>query len=402
MNDLNAKLSRASLLLMIALFGCQNPQEPAEKQTPSEPEASVDLALPQSVEVDPGLLRSGALTLAPVLAAQGSQGSVIYGEVVPPPSGLAEVGALVSGRIASLEATEGAVVKKGQTLAWLDAPEVGMARASLEQSLAQLELAERRVERQRKLVEAAATSSSAVEEAEAQFRLAVAERDSALVRLRSLGAETSSKDGRLAIRTPIAGVITARNAILGAAVASNQTLFVVTAIDELMIEARFPEAQGALPQEGTRYLARPRTGHQEAKRPCTFSVHNSLAHVDASTRSTVVRLKPVEPCVQLRPGLFVELLREGKTDPAHAEGKLESGAGLVQVPSLAVVDLRNQPSVFLATDRPGVFRVQAVTPLGTSGSFTIVGAGVSEGQSVAMTGVFLLKGEVLKAVLGGE
>lgn len=366
-----------------------------ERDDHQKNETAGALVTPRTISLSPALIEQGLIRLSEVQAAAWLSGEVFYGEVVSAPNGVAEVGTMVAGNVISLDAVEGSRVKKGAVLAWVNAKEVGLARAQLKQARARLALSERRRERQEKLAVQVATSQSAVQEAEAEYDVARAEMDAARVTLRALGADAEGSDGRFALRAPLTGVVTERRVVLGGAVSPQETLFVVSAIDDWMIEARVPETSGSLPTPGTAFVVNARGARGQGKR-CEATVENTLSRVDRRTRSSVVRLRPVSPCPGFLPGAFVEIARK-------EQDRLEGDATLsVEVPVLALTHVRDQPTVFVAGETPGKFRVQVVHVVSTNASTAVVRGGIRPGERVVVEGVVSLKGEVLKDVLGGH
>lgn len=378
------------LLPLLFFWGCNTAPAPGAKPEPS-PEAASSA---QEVQVAAALLESGRITLA--VATLGSRAGLhmVPGEVGLGAGSEAEVGALVSGRIASLEVAEGSRVRSGQVLAWIDAPEVGALRADLARSEALIAAANRRLERQKALQNEGATSQSAFDDAETAARTALADRTAVRARLSSLGAgPDSAVNGRVAVRSPIDGIVAERHATLGAPVYLERTLFRVVNPEAATVYARWSEMLGVPPDAGAEVQLALR-GVATAKL-CSARVLGSLGLVQSGSRAVTVRVEPAGPCPGLVPGGYVDVLV-----PQGAAG--EGGASRVQVPSEAVVDVRGVPTVFVALGAPGHFAVRAVLPGLSLGGMTTIESGVAAEERVAVRGVILLKGEVLRDVLGGE
>lgn len=382
-----------TLCLTLLLTSCR---------TGDSPEANVDApagaAASHTLHVAPALLDSGRVAVAQVVRFEYGSASVVPGEVIPAPDGEADIGSLVAGRVASLEAVEGSVVRKGQVLAWIDSPEVGSVRADLVRASAQAGAAQKRLARQLALQSQGATSQSAVDDAQAAVQTAEADRQAANAKLHSVGGGGNASTGRLAIRSPIDGVVIARHATLGGAVAPDATLFHVVNPKRLLVKARWSESLGSAPNVGTSVQLTPRQQRGTNSAParlCPGKVDNHSGVIDPATRSLTLQIKPEADCPSLTPGSYVDVVLAG-SEVAGAR------SGWVQVPLESVVDLRGLPTVFVATGQPGEFEARPVVPHPAVGGVIPVEHGLEVGERVAIRGMILLKGEALRDILGGE
>lgn len=383
-------------LLSVTTFGaCKAaPDAPAPDAPPGEAVPTEQRGA-RTVSVDQSLLTTGRIAITEVTAfAHGGQ-LVVPGEVAPGPDGEAEIGSLVAGRIASLDAVEGAAVTKGQVLAWIDAPEVGSVRADLARANAQGAAAQQRLDRQLALQLQGATSQSAVDEARAAVLSAQADQQGARAKLGSVGVGGLGSTGRLALRSPIDGVIVERNATLGGAVAPDATLFRVINPKKLRIRAQWSETLGPIPTPNSvvHLSSRAVTGGGGA--PCEAVIETHLGLVDPVTRSVTLQIQPGNTCPSFTSGAYVDVL----VAPPEGTGATTQW---VQVPLEAVVDLRGMPTVFVALPEAGRFEVRTVEPRPSLGNVVPIAQGLASGEKVASKGVVLLKGEALGDILGGE
>jgi len=278
-----------------AMVGCgrdvSSGPQPLKSAAPIASEAS------PRVHVDASLVESGRIRLATVEARALGEATDFPGDAVLGEQGQAEAGSLVAGRIASLDVTEGEVVKKGQALARIDAPEAGRAIADLLRARGRALLASKKLERQLALENQNATSPTAVDEARAEDVAARADRAAGKALLATIGiaepaeGEEASKHlaGRMVVRAPIDGVVVQRNAVLGAAVTPESSLFTIVALDKLFIRARVPETT-ALPPVATLASVRSRLAHEAQGAPCEARVVGPSGVIDAASRTTPLRL----------------------------------------------------------------------------------------------------------------
>lgn len=398
--------------LGLLLFGCRENAEPSSATPAQATEES------RRLRVDAQLLVQGRVAVAEVVPFVYAGEVVVPGEVSPAPDGEADIGALVAGRIASIHAVEGDTVTKGQVLAWLDAPELGSVRGDLARAGAQTAAAQQRLTRQLALQTQGATSQSAVDEARAAVLSAEADQAAARAKLGSIGVGTGGSSGRLAMRSPIDGIVVERHATLGGSVAPDVRLFRVIDPKQLRVKARWSETLGSIPAIGTRVHLSPRRGNGGA--PCEGVVERHAGLIDAATRSVNVQIRPSEECPPFTSGAYIDVLLPSGRGPAPAHDDVTrapladataSSAGLtappttlgwVQVPLEAVVDLRGIATVFVAQGEPGEFVARPVEVGPSIGAIIPITLGLEPGEKVAVKGVVLLKGEALADILGGD
>jgi cobalt-zinc-cadmium efflux system membrane fusion protein len=397
---------RAGLLLgALSLFGCK--KTPSTSVPAAEPAASASAsasAVPSGqVRIDRALLDQGRVRTARVEARRIDQPLAYPGELVADEAGRAEAGSLVSGRVASLEVDAGATVRKGQALAWVDAPEVGRAAAELVRARARAEVAQRKAARQKELEGEQATSKNAVDEAQAEARVAQADLAAARGLLASLGGAAPSEEaltrpgglrGRIAIRSPIDGLVAERRAVLGGAVSPDQALFIIVAAGHAVALVRLPEGLGGGALREARATLAPRLPGPDAPAPCPARVRGDLGVVDPATRTRSLRVVPDGACPWLRPGGFVSVT----LDPPSADGASDPRPRGFLLPREALTELRGDPVVFVAEGEGYVAR--GVRSRTGQGDTMIVEAGLREGETVVVSGALLLKGELLRAELG--
>ena len=213
----------------------------------------------------------------------------------------------VAGRISEIGFAEGQRVAKDSLLIRFDA---SVQRAELQQAEANLALAKSRLDRARDLYTKNFISAQARDEAESNFRVALAAYDLAQARMT-----------KLEIRAPFSGLVGLRQVSIGDYVKDGQDIANLEAIDPLKVDFRVPEI----------YMKQVATGQGleivlDAFPSQTFNgrVFAINPLVDANGRSIVVRAVVNNADARLRPGMFarVKLLtsdsRESMTIPEQA------------------------------------------------------------------------------------
>ena len=115
-----------------------------------------------------------------------------------------------AGRVMSIAVQPGDHVKAGQTLALLAAPELGVAQAEARKAEQDALLAQRSLARVQELYQAGVAPAKDLQAALADAGRTAAERQRTLARLKLYG-KTDTVDQRLALKSPIAGVVVERN-----------------------------------------------------------------------------------------------------------------------------------------------------------------------------------------------
>ncbi|MFO0667339.1 MAG: efflux RND transporter periplasmic adaptor subunit [Polyangiaceae bacterium] len=377
------------VLITVFLLACTSkshespaPQPPAKQGTA------------RGIHVAPELLASGRIRTAPVVRKDPSGNVRLAADVVAGADGTAEAGTLLPGRVSRFEAVEGDTVKRGQVLAWLEAPEAARDVADLIRARTRTDTLGRKVARLEGLRTAEAVTQLALEEARLELDLARADLNAARTLCASLGIPEPSGAGaptavRLPVRSPVDGVIVERSSALGAHVAPDARIFRIMSAKHVVIEARVPDGLplAFAPNVPARVFVRETS-------TCTAQVLGLLPLVDQATRTQKVRLTPSDACSGLLPGSQVEV-------EVTVAGVPNDARPLV-VPTASVVDIKTAKFVFTKAPKDGSFELRAIEPGMQLGSDLVVTTGVAEGEDVVVDGMVLLKGELLRAELEGE
>jgi Cu(I)/Ag(I) efflux system membrane fusion protein len=190
--------------------------------------------------------------------------------------------------------------------------------------------------------------------------------------------KTARVQARLTLRSPLDGVVTELFAREGMTVTPSQTLVRIQGINPVWVEAEIPETQAALLTQGNKV---------EAKTPAfpgrvfTGEVAALLPQVNPDTRTITARMVLANPSGQLVPGMFAEMRVAGKRNTE-----------MLLVPSEAVIRTGNRDLVMVAEDE-GLFRpVEVITGI-EDGSRTEIRQGLRAGQSIVVSGQFLVDSE---------
>ncbi len=330
----------------------------------------------------PVAVQTGSVAITGGNAPTASEGITANGYVVARTK--ASVSAKVAGRLDFLGVTEGAVLKKGDLIARIEAgdyeAQLRASRAGVAQVEAQLTPARRTLERQKSLKDSSVIALQAYEDVETQVAVLEAQLESARAQQRL--AEVNLENTR--VRAPFDGTILRRDAEVGEFVApsaagggSTRTAIVTMAdLGTLEVEVDVNEA----------YIARI-SGNQpgriilDAYPDASFKgqVRQVVPTADRQKATVQVKVSILENDPRILPemGAKVTFLK----DPAAADQKPEPRR--VMVPIVAVLREGGQTAVWVVKE--GVVHRQVVT-LGseTKGSLEVQ-SGLSGGETVVLS-----------------
>ena len=342
--------------------------------------------------VHPEMVRDLRVTTAPVEERPGGEGMTALGELGVNEDAYAEVASPLPARILALRASPGQRVDRGQPLAELQSPELGRARAALLSAQVRAETARQTAERKRSLGAERIVAQKDVQAADADAATADAALSAARAELVALGVE--SEKGRpgssasFPLRSPLAGVVIERTAVVGQVADPARPLFHVGELSRLWLTVHAFERDAVRITSGTparvSFAALPGRDF-EAK------VAFVGQRVEAASRTIPVRLELDNPEGLLRPGMSASAYIPLGTP----------GATIITVPVTALQRLEEGWFVFLPRGE-GAFERRAVGRGRTLGGEVEILSGLKKGESVVVDGAFLLKAEFDKSRGGGE
>jgi cobalt-zinc-cadmium efflux system membrane fusion protein len=416
-------------------LGCRSE---ASTSAPPPPQASAVApasAAIRLVNVDASLIEAGRIQLSKAELRPISDELLVTGQVIAPPHGKAEIGALLNARIRKIFVEEGQSVKRGQALASLDAPDAARIAGELANARARRGRAELVLAQEQRLAEQSATSERAVSEANSEAAAARADEQAA----ESMLGTYDVRGSQLTLRTPLAGVVARNSALLGAQVDADTILFRIVDPAQLVVRADVPESIANRIRFGVTIEIRLPTPGEH----CGGVILSSTRSVDPIKRTVGFRIKPSEQCPTLLEGGFADVLipldviatdqhhtnpspgpnaksisaananasatnvnkagapADVNTErvPTNAAAASKAASVLVAIPRAAVVEIDSVPVAFVATGAPGQFRVVLLTVAHHGETTTWVEQGLLGGEQVASRGVLLLKGEWMKSRL---
>jgi membrane fusion protein (multidrug efflux system) len=276
-------LSRAALLVPLALLACKKPN--AEGEAPQLTSAKADAPIKvDTTKVVEALMPESLVLTGTLRASQES-----------------EVAADAAGRVTTTLVERGQHVKAGDTLIVLDARGASIsataANAQSQLARAQLEQAQRECERVKSLKDTGAISQAEFDRVTSQCQ--TTQWSAAAAQAQQQSAQKIVGDS--VIRAPFAGVVGERYVNVGQYVQPNTRVVSLYTADPLRLELTVPEANvGGLSPEQSVSFTVSAYGDQKFSGSVKFISPN----VRPTTRDLVIEALCPNPDARLKPGMF--------------------------------------------------------------------------------------------------
>lgn len=346
------------------------------------------------VELTPEAVTAARIRVQPAVEGQLASGLTVAGRIALDPRKDAVVSAWIAGQVDSIAVRPGEVVKRGQRLAQVQSPELGVAVAAFRTAKARDDAADARLARLKRLVADGVSSEAQVLEAEADHAEAEGAMEAAEERLRVLGVSLDIAaphsgehfPSRVPVRSPIAGKVLTADAGVGANVEPGQPLFHVGDLDEVWLLLDIYERDLSVTREGQTVRFTVQAWPKDTFEGTVAQVGD---WIEPEARTVEVRVLVANPGHKLKPNMF-----------ANAELSVGANAETgVVLPSAAVMELGGSDVVFIEED-PGHYAATPVVVAERSASKVRLETGVTLGDRVVVDGAFALKSELEKSELG--
>jgi cobalt-zinc-cadmium efflux system membrane fusion protein len=353
------------------------------------PELSAVALGPKTVKFDPHALERLGVRVQPAGHVTADHALVVAGTLEYDPDRYAEIGTPLEGRVTSIRVRVGDPIRKGQTLATVLIPSIASAQSEYLGAEAAASIAQDHVKRESMLLDKQLTTAREAEVARGEAIRSGAELEASKAKLQALGIGVPARGasieaaGTLALKSPLTGVVVAREAVVGTFLRPDEKAFAVADLSGLRATLDIFESDLPLFHVGSEVEllvdALPGT-----------VIKGRLAGVEPglgkATRVLKARIDVPNHDGRLRPGLFLRAAIELPTQVA--------GENLF-VPAAAVQPLGDGDVVFVQIE-PGKFEVRGVRIARRTAQVVQVEAGLSSGEPIAVEGAFLLRGEVTK------
>ena len=391
---MSATACRILLAVSILAVGCgRQSGRPDNTPPPSAAVVETHAEEENAIHLSEDMARDLRISTAMVVERPGAGEIAALGEVVADQDRYAEVAPPTSGQVIRVLVDTNGGVARGAPLAQLRSTELGRARADLVSAEARRDLARQALDRKRTLAAERIVAMREVQEAEAVFRAAEAEVRAATAGMQALGIAdddvSATADGSLFyIRSPIAGRVLERQAILGQQADPARALFIIADLSQVWLMAQVFERDAVNVSTGS-------TAHVTVAALPGEEFDGRVAlvgrQVDPDSRTVPVRIELSNTTGILRPGM-------------SASARLEvmgQSRSILAVPAAA---LQRVGERWLAFVPKAQFEYE-MRPVGRGRDLGVdveVVSGLKAGETVVVEGAFLLKAEAEKRAGGAD
>ncbi|MDH4087392.1 MAG: efflux RND transporter periplasmic adaptor subunit [Nitrospira sp.] len=315
--------------------------------------------------------------------------------VQPNQRNMAEITALVRGRVVEVYGELGQEVKGNAPLAILYSSDLGLAQSAYLKAKAKLHVAEQAFNRAQFLLQEQVIGEAELQRRQAELLSSQAEANESHDRLKLLGMndeefrrlESSRKIRSVVpIVAPFAGRIIGRKLTRGEVVETTDNLFVIADLSEVWVQANIPEKD----------ISFAHSIHASGDRQVEVRInaypkevfHGTITYVgdvlDPVTRTMQLRIELPNQDGRFKPEMFATIRLFSEAQPDQ-----------LSVPEAALQ--RDQGRTFVFVQRsPNEYELREVHVGESNGTVTAILGGLNEGEPVVTHGAFVLKSELLK------
>ncbi|MFC4233332.1 efflux RND transporter periplasmic adaptor subunit [Parasediminibacterium paludis] len=304
-----------------------------------------------------------------------SQSTQVLGTLIPSPQGRAVVQSPQTGKIVSLKVAVGQSVAAGQVLAVIEQQvDAGTQINILSQKNtldAEFNAAKAQYDRLKAIEDIAAKKD--VTEAKARY-------ETALKNKQLFSSNTGSNIGNtktILLTSPITGVVGTFNYAIGAVVNTGETLFDITNLDKVLVEAQV-FANDALQLKNTEKIT-VNSNIQNDTTTYRLKLVSTAQSVNGSNQSQKVIFEIINPKAQFKIGENITINIFSKNVSTQ-----------VIVPTDAIAEINGKPAVFVK-DKAERYSISYINKGSSNSKFTTILKGAEEGERVVTIGAYQMK-----------
>jgi len=297
-----------------------------------------------------------------------TESTKLFGTIIPSSSGQAIVTAPQNGKIVSLNVNVGEHVKQGQQLAVLEqnidaASQVNLL-AEKNNVTAEYEAAKKEYDRLQTIQDIA--SKKELSEAEARYQKASDNKKL-----------FSSAGGRtIVLKSPIDGIVGNFTFSIGSTINSNETIFTVTNLSKVYVEAQVFDKDAEKVNMGVKYSVECTNDNHKTAEVKLIALAQSINTTNQSQR---VLFEMENKDGEFKIGEFVNI------SVFASQSKKQ-----IAVPNSAISEL-NGKSIVFSKDFAEQYSLVYVSLGENNGSYTVINKGVEEGERIVTNGAYQLK-----------
>ena len=304
-----------------------------------------------------------------------SNATEVLGTVVPSPQGRAMVQSPQTGKIVSLNVNVGQRVSAGQTLAVIEQQvDAGTQINILSQKNsvdAEYNAAKAQFDRLKSIADIAAKKD--VTEAEARYQTAL--RNKGLFNANA--GRNAGNTRMITLTAPISGIVGTFNYAIGAVVNTSETLFDITNLDKVMVEAQVFNTDADQLQNAEKFI----TGSTILGDTSEYRLKliSAAQTVNGANQSQKVIFEILNPKSQFKIGENINVNVFSKNSSKQ-----------IIVPDDAIAEVNGKPVVFVK-DKAEQYSISYVNKGASNGKNTVIIKGVEEGERIVTGGVYQMK-----------
>lgn len=400
LNPFSAILCLGLSLMALALGCTRSPEPPTDSSSAATSATPAAAAVPSSSSPAPVVvalseqkLQRAGIAAEPAARTEFRSTRDFPGTVEPNLHALADITALVRGRVMDVYGDLGKQVATGEILAVLYSSDLGMAQSAYLKAKARLFVTERASQRAQALLQEKVIGIAEAQRREGDMISARAEEREARDRLKLLGMTDDILKGLdrdqqiksyVPIVSPFAGRIIARDLTKGEVVETTTRLFQVADLSQVWVTANIPERDIPFIHADQRGHMQQVEVHVKAYPDRVFP--GTITYVgdvlDPATRTMRLRIELPNADGKLKPQMFATV---------RVYGDAESDR--LTLPEAAVQRDRERQFVFIQRDAQH-FEVRDVETGASNGQRVTILNGVQPGEPVVIKGAYVLKSEL--------
>jgi cobalt-zinc-cadmium efflux system membrane fusion protein len=324
------------------------------------------------------------LKVAPVTESTEAGVAAATGRVTFNEDRVSRVGSPLNGRILELLVKPGDKVKKGQPLVVIASPDAQGAITDLIAAEADISVARKNLERNKRLYADQAVPQKDVLQAEGDFTKAAAAVDRARGKLEVLGIDPKQKTARFTLRAPIDGTCVERPATAGMEVRADAGAPLLTIADLASLWVLADVYERDLGQVATGQSATVRVPAYPTE-AFTGKVSHVGDLVDPQTRTVKLRVVVDNKDGRLKPEMFAKVMLSA--------ARVDGAPKILSVPAEAVLSDGEASAVIVARES-GRFQKRTIEVGAEQDGKVRILAGLSPGENVVVEGALFIKAEI--------
>ncbi|MCU0419273.1 MAG: efflux RND transporter periplasmic adaptor subunit [Cyclobacteriaceae bacterium] len=315
------------------------------------------------------------VTTQPVQQGGFTESTKLFGTVIPSSNGQAVVQSPQTGRITSLNVKVGQKVTQGQVLATIeptiDAGNAVTFLAEKNNAEAELEAAQKDYERLKSIEDIAAKRD--VAEAESRYNKA---RENKKL-FENVGNGTSNNARAIFLKSPINGTLSNFTFAIGATVNANETLFTVTNLSKVYVEAQVFDKDADKVNTGGNFMVECAT--TDVHKTAQVKLLAPAQSINPTNQTQRVIFEMENPDNEFKIGEFVNV-------QVFAAKPIKE----IALPNSAISEINGRPVIFIK-DSAEQYSVSYVSIGQNNGSYTVIQKGVEEGERVVVNATYQMK-----------